>query len=71
MSNYVEPKAKKIYVTYDIDDPDDLMAYRTIEQAVEADGLDVGAGDVIAVYQLVELVEVDVVRKITKKTIKI
>lgn len=66
---YKQPKAKKIYVVYDIDDPDDLMSFRTLEKATE--DLEMGSEDVIAVYQLVGLVDIKIDRKLTKKIVNL
>jgi len=60
MSEYKEPKAKKIYVAYSVNDADELLAFRTPELAV-AD-TDPEAEDVYAVYEFLGLV------KLTEKT---
>jgi len=63
MSEYRKPKAQKIYVDYDVDDPDDLFARRTIEQIAENINLDDGDG-IVAVYQFVGLVRIEKISKL-------
>lgn len=60
MSEFVAPKAKKLYVSYNVADPDDLLAFRTPEIAAEE--TDPETEEVYAVYEFVGLV------KISKKT---
>ena len=66
--DYIWPKAKVLYVVYDVEDPDLLQAYWKLDEA--SDGIEIGESDVIAVYEIVGLAEVEVGRKVTIKRIE-
>ena len=57
------PKATKIYVDYDLGDPDSLVAYRALEDAIK-DAEDAEKDEkVFAVYELTGVVDVTETKK--------
>jgi hypothetical protein len=65
---YKAPKAKKIYVIYDVDDPDDLIAFRTPTQAAE--NIAVGEEDVVGIYELTGLLKIEKKVQVVCKPVK-
>jgi hypothetical protein len=55
--SYKKPIAKKLYVAYDIEDADDLLAFRTPEKAAE--DTDIESEQVYGVYEFVGLVKLE------------
>lgn len=61
-TKFETPKAKKLYIAYNIDNPDDLMTFRTPEAAIEE--TDPENEEVYAVYEFVGLVKIKRSKKI-------
>ena len=62
------PKAKILYVAYDIEDPDNLMAFRTPEKALEE--TDAEIEEVYAVYTFSHLVKLEIKSKVSVKIVE-